>query len=485
MSHYQLEEGGPGLALVHGRGGQHDASARTGNNGIMKRALVTPPRRTAHLADVALRGGKGRAPDGRRLTPGELDSLQTVARINAEVVATAQAVALAAHSQDVEWLIGQFMNPLNLAARRAPKLPNQDVVRRAILHIENTHDSKNREDLRRSLGRAVDAWFEAFRARRKHPEWKTVEGVPCTFAQFRAWQEYLAGLELSVIPTMRVSAEFDRALDMVQEWDEFLRKRGHVGEQFSLQEEVVRLHNWPGDQWDSGDDYASAQRRFHRRLAKARKQREDPVRDRVMFRALFLREGLLLNPVSDVEWFLAVCRFRFEVPEATDIRPELVSWRVLDWVTRLGREHRAKIRNDLPPWIGAADPRGVPAEVLTAVGGPGVMIDLDEDVVTALPPGCRVRRLIVSAKGPLGPDWTVYWVESEWDDSRPILDLVESAKLHPMVVFVSDEEPDDLAELIRPFLDEALEIPTNPLTAHSHSPGVIPRGYDFPDAGLS
>lgn len=441
--------------------------------------------RRAALAELALHGKDRRTPEGRKLTKGERASLPLMDTINLEVRRQAAQVAQVAHSTDVEWLIEQFLNPLDLARRKSPKLPERELVHRAVAFLESRHDGERRSLPRRKLADALDAWYDAMRQRRHHPAWRDVQGEPVTLAQFRDWGDRLAAMDLGVIPTLHIPVEFHRALDMVEDWEELLERRGHNGERFSLREEVVRLHNWPGDQWDSGDDYASAQKRFHRRLRAARAGRADPLRDRIMHRALFLREGLLLNPVEDLEWFLAVCQFRWEVPEALDVRPELATWRLLDRMGHLGSTYRTRAYDDPPSWVEARDPRGVPPELLTAVGGPGVMIDLDEDVVTALPPGCRVRRLVMSARGPLGPDWTVYWVESEWDDARPILDLVESAKLHPSVVFVSDEEPSDLAELVRPFLSEAFEIPTNPLTAHSHIPGVIPRIPDHPDAGLS
>lgn len=441
--------------------------------------------RRSALAELALRGKDRRAPDGRKLSRAEREGIPVMASINQEVTGAARAVAEAAHCPDVGWLVGQFLNPVDLARRKSPKLPDRELLHRAVAFLESRHEGTRRQTPRRRLALALDTWYDAMLGRRRHRDWRRIEGVPVSLAQYRDWRDRLAAMDLTVIPDLDIPAEFERALTMVEEWEELLERRGHTGEKFSLREEVVRLHNWPGDQWDSGDDYASAQKRFHRRLRAARRAAVDPVRDRIMHRALYLREGLLLNPVEDLEWFLAVCQFRWEVPEALDVRPELASWRLLDRVGRLGRSYRTRAYDDPPPWIDAEDPRGVPPELLTAVGGPGVMIDLDEDVVTALPPGCRVRRLVVSARGPLGPDWSVYWVESEWDDARPILDLVESAKLHPSVVFVSDGEPSDLADLVRPFLDVAFEIPTNPLTAHSHIPGVVPRIPEHPDAGLS
>lgn len=505
---------GPGVAgrTRHAGGDAAPPSSAVGDNAPMGRSEWNGrargrARRRTSLPDLVLRGRDRRAPDGRRLTKPERRSLPVLSAIDDAVVTAMGAVGEQALCTDVEWLLLQFHNPLELAQRKSPKLPARDLLQRAVDFLERRHDLLTAPDgaarvagtdaakvtgsastparRRAALADAVDVWYDAMSARRHDPRWRDVEGTPVTMATFRGWQDRLAAMDLEVIPTLRLPAEFDRALRMVQEWDELLHRRGHTGERFSLREEVVRLHNWPGDQWNSGDDYASAQKRFHRRLSKARRLSTDPVRDRIMVRALYLREGLLLNPVEDLEWFLAVLQFRWMVPEMLDVRPDLVSWRLLDWIARIGRGNPTRAYDDPPSWIDAADPRGVPRDLLTGVGGPGVMIDLDEDVVTALPPGCRVRRVVMGARGPLGPDWTVYWVESEWGDSRPILDLVESAKLHPAVVFVSDGEPDDLAEVVRPFLDLAFEIPTNPLTAHSHGPGVIPRIPEHPDAGLS
>ena len=442
--------------------------------------------RRRKLSDLALRGRARRTPDGRLLTPEEVASLDLMPRINEGLLSATTAVERVSHRPDTVWLLHQFLNPLDLARRKSLKLPSRDLLHRAVAFLEAADDEDVRADPTEptDLHDAIESWCDAMLARRAHPLWPRVSGTPVTMLAFQEWQDSCERMVLEVIPSLKVPAEFERAVALVDEWDDLLLRRGHTGERFSLREEVVRLHNWPGDQWDSGDDYASAQKRFHRRLDRARRLRADPVRDRIMHRALYLREGLLLNPVSDLDWFLAVCHFRWESPDALDVRPDLTSWRFLDAIGRMGRARRSRRLDDVPAWTDSPDPRGVPADLLTAVGGPGLMIDLDEDVVTALPPGCRVRRLTMSARGPLGPDWSVYWVDSEWDDSRPILDLVESAKLHPSVVFVSDEEPADLADLVRPFLDEAFEIPTNPLTAYSHSPGIIPRVPEHLDAGL-
>lgn len=444
------------------------------------------------VLEAGRHGAKKRFPDGRKLTKEERASLPTLAGINEGVrQATAEAAELA-HSPDVGWLLGQFLHPVALASRKRVILPDRALVDKAVAHLEALYDARDPSMPasqtpplpRKKLAAALDRWETAFAERALDPRWKDVAGQPVTRVQLRDWQAALASMELDIIPALAIPEEFRRALHMVEAWDDLLQRRGHTGERFSLREEVVRLHNWPGDQWENGDDYALAQKRFHRRLRKARKLGEDPIRDAIMQRALYLREGLLLGPVDPLQWFLAVCRFRWAAPEVLDVRPEIMTWRFVDWVARLATP-ADELHAEVPRWVSRLeDPREVPERWLTAVSGPNLMIDLDEDVVTALPPGCRVRRLVVSAAGPLGPDWTLYWVDSEWEDSRPILDLVESAKLHPKVVFVSDGEPSDLAERIRPFLGSAYEIPTNPLTAHSHIPGVAPIFPEHPDAGL-
>ncbi|QPK81633.1 hypothetical protein G7Y41_01970 [Schaalia sp. ZJ405] len=453
----------------------------------------TAPSTAQFLSDLGMHGAKKRSPFGQKLSAQERASLPILDGINEGVTRATEKVARCAHCADVAWIVGQFLHPMTLAARKKVPLPDEDLLLRVCARIEDLADGVDihhprggaREFPRKKLTAALKEWRNAFAVRAKDPRWKSIEGTPVTLAGLRSWQKRMSSMDLTVIPSLEIPAEFALTLQYVEEWDEVLAQLGHTGECFSLREEVARLNNWPGDQWINGDDYASAQRRFHRRLKRARAISQDPKRDRIMERALYLREGLLLGPVDPLAWFLAVCRFRWETPEIFDPRPEIMSWRFVDWVVRIMGAHRATTISDVPAWIQQArDPRDVPAEFLTAVSGPNVMIDLDEDVVTALPPGCRVRRMVVSAVGPLGPDWILYWVESEWDDSRPILDLVESAKLHPQVIFVSDEEPQDLAEIIRPFLDIAYEIPTNPLTAHSHIPGVLPIFPEHPDAGL-
>lgn len=442
------------------------------------------------ITDLGMHGAHKRFPDGRKLSQGERECLPLIASLNAEVVEATVRAASKALAPDTTWLLHQFLNPISLASRKGVKLPDRGLLLSAIAFLEDSVARDHPDpacappEPAEDLTAAIDEWAEAFTRRAQDKRWKDVTGTPVTREQLRNWQTRLADMHLRIIPLIDIPAEFERALTMVEAWDDVLAHRGHIGERFSLREEVVRLHNWPGDQWINGDDYASAQKRFHRRLRKARKLSDDPIRDEIMQRALYLREGLLLGPVDPLQWFLAVCQFRWAVPEMLDVRPELMTWRFVDWVARLSTATQT-IDASIPRWAHTAeDPRDVPARQLTAVSGPNLMINLDEDVVTALPPGCRVRRLIVSAQGPLGPDWTVYWVESEWEDSRPILDLVESAKLHPKVVFVSDERPDDLAELIRPFLPLAYEIPTHSLSAHSHTPGAWPSIPDHPDAGL-
>lgn len=450
------------------------------------------PQLPVFVVELGMHGAKKRYPDGRKLSREERACLPLVDSINEGVRAASEQVARTAKSPDAAWLIGQFLNPIPLAGRKKVNLPARPLLLKAIAHVEAVFEAGDPAlsagatpaEPRKRLVRAIDSWYGAFEERARDKRWKEVEGSPVTLEGLRRWQAGLSQMTLEVIPFLSLPPEFERALTMVEAWDDVLDRRGHVGERFSLREEVVRLHNWPGDQWLDGDDYASAQKRFHRRLRKARALGEDPVRDAIMQRALYLREGLLLGPVDPLEWFLAVCQFRWAVPEMLDMRPELMTWRLVDWVARLASPIE-QVEAATPKWARSAlSPVDVPEGMLDAVSGPGLMIDLDEDVVTALPPGCRVRRLVVSARTPLGPDWTVYWVDSEWEDSRPILDLVESAKLHPRVVFVSDEQPGDLAERIRPFLERAYEIPTHSLSAHSHIPGVLPVFPEHPDAGL-
>lgn len=444
------------------------------------------------VVELGMHGAKKRYPDGRKLTREERACLPLIVSINEGVRAASELVATTAKSPDAAWLIKQFLNPVPLAGRKKVKLPSRPLLLKAIAHLEAIYEAGDLtlsathtpSEPKKHLLRAIDSWFAAFDERAEKKQWKNVEGTPVTLEGLRRWQADLATMDLTVIPYLTLPPEFERALTMVEAWDDVLDRRGHIGERFSLREEVLRLHNWPGDQWRNGDDYASAQKRFHRRLKKARALAQDPIRDAIMLRALYLREGLLLGPVDPLDWFLAVCQFRWAVPEMLDMRPELMTWKLVDWLARLATpiEH---VEAKTPKWArSAASPVDVPEGMLEVVSGPDLMIDLDEDVVTALPPGCRVRRLIASAHTALGPDWTVYWVDSEWENSRPILNLVESAKLHPQVVFVSDEQPAELAEKIRPFLDRAYEIPTNPLTAHSHIPGVMPIFPEHPDAGL-
>lgn len=444
------------------------------------------------VLELGMHGAKKRFPNGRKLTKNERACLPVVAAINEEVRQRSAEAADLAHSPDVAWFLRQFLNPVSLASRKRATLPKRPLVNKAIAHLEALYDahdpsippSASPSTPRKKLTAALDRWEEAFARRREDPRWKDISGHPVTRLQLHDWHAELAAMKLDVIPALSIPEEFLRALHMVEDWDDLLERHGHTGERFSLREEVVRLHNWPGDQWENGDDYASAQKRFHRRLRRARALSTDQERDAVMLRALYLREGLLLGPVDPLQWLLAVCRFRWAVPEVLDVRPELMTWRFVEWVARLATASEEE-SVPVPQWVARVeDPREVPRQWLSAVSGPNLMIDLDEDVVTALPPGCRVRRLVLSAAGPLGPDWTVYWVDSEWEDSRPILDLVESAKLHPKVVFVSDSKPADLADTIRPFLDVAYEIPTNPLTAYSHVPTVAPFFPEHPDAGL-
>lgn len=429
----------------------------------------------SHWIERALGGAHLRAPDGRRLTKKERACLDLVDAINAPVIAAAEAAGKVASSRDVMWLLNQFCEPLAAASRKGVKLPDVDLLMRTVARIEDLRagvDISSRAARSRphaKLRRALENWVDAVYARRKDPRWAHVEGTPVTLARARQWRIASATTPLDVIDSLDVSPEFLRALSMVVEWDEFLSQRGRqCGEPFSLRREVLRLNNWPGDQWKDGDDFAAAQERFHRRLRKARAASSDPLRDRVMERALFLREGLLLGPVDDVDWFLAVCNFRRTVPEALDVRVKVGAWRLFEMFSPRRVPIPTGADTEVPEWVCLADdPREVPSQFLTAVSGPPLMIDLDEDVVAALPPGCSVRRLFLSGRGALGPDWAVYWVESEWKDSRPFLDLVESAKLHPRVLFVSNAHPSDLAHVVAPFLDCAFTIPTHELSAHS------------------
>ncbi|MDO4260402.1 MAG: hypothetical protein Q4C87_12865 [Actinomycetaceae bacterium] len=435
--------------------------------------------RKSSWASMTVHGAHKRTPDGRKLTAEEKDSWKILGAINGDLQAATRAVAEVAQCPDTVWVLEQFLDPVTLSKKKALKTPGKDLIARAIARIEDisagiTPGSAGAHLFpKKKLAAALQEWEEAIIRRRNDPRWKNVSGTPVTLHDLRQWQDRVTSMDLEVIPHLDVNAEFQRTLDIASQWDEVLARRGHIGERFSLLQEVLQLHNWPGDQWDAGDDYARAQSRYHRRLRKAREIGKDRVRDRIMQRALYLREGLLLDPVDDLEWFLAVCHFRWATPESLDIRPELTSWQLLEWVANLGRGDTSPYLTDIPQWVwNARDPRDIPTDLLTAVSGPPMMIDVDEDVVTALPPGCTIYRLIVSARGPLGPDWLVYWVESEWDDSRPILDLVESAKLHPDVVFISDWEPSDLADLIGPYLGDAFVIPTHQLVAYSHTPGI-------------
>lgn len=127
---------------------------------------------------------------------------------------------------------------------------------------------------------------------------------------------------------------------------------------------------------------------------------------------------------------------------------------------------------------------GIPEGTPRVVPGPDLTVDLDEDVVTALPLGCRVQCLIAGVHTTLGPGWTVHWVDSEWENLWPILNLVKPTRLHPQIVFVSGKQPTEPAEETRPFLDRACEILTNPPTVYSRTPGVMPIFLEHPDTGL-
>ncbi|PID98130.1 MAG: hypothetical protein CSA82_01050 [Actinobacteria bacterium] len=415
--------------------------------------------------------------DGSLLTEKNLADLAVLDEINTQLFEATHEVADLAHCADVGWILGQFLDPRKMTRRKGPRLPDHDLLERTILRVENYADWRSRSTPRKKMAAALQHWVSTLDARRQHPAWEGIDPRP-SLDTFNRWQRGLATMELEVIPHLSLPPSFERALFLVQQWDALLDERGYKGELFSLREELVRLNNWPGDQWDSGDDYASAQKRFHRRLKKARKLAQDPVRDRVMQRALYLREGLLLDPVDDVEWFLAVCRFRWERPEVLDPNALLPSEHLVDWGPPRTADADAISAKDTCEDSHLSSPLDVDCDCLTVVSGPDVMIDMDEDVVSALPPGCQVQRLIVSVDGPLGPDWTIYWVESEWEDSGPIMDLVESEKLHPTVLFVSDRHPEALANLVEPWLERAFVIPTHPLSAHSHTP---PSRSTFPE----
>ena len=73
---------------------------------------------------------------------------------------------------------------------------------------------------------------------------------------------------------------------------------------------------------------------------------------------------------------------------------------------------------------------------------------------------------MVSRADPLGPDWLVYWVRSADSGARAIMDLVETQKLRPQILWVLDGRPATLAAVVEPHLDRAFKIPTHPLSAY-------------------
>lgn len=406
----------------------------------------------------------------RKLTPLTKAEQKAIDAINAEYLNAAQAASKAAHAPDTAWLISLWCSPRDLGKRKGPNLPDLQLVLDAINIIENKYTNRTRTLPRRKIREPLTKMWEAHATRAEDPRWDDLKGSRLfTSEKLQNWYDTLeaSAAELTVLPNMDRPKSFTQAVSWVEAWDAFLRHRGHTGERFSLQEELSRLHNWPGDQWNTGDDYASAQQRYHRRLAKAQKRKVDPLRDQVLRRALYLREGLFTDPIEPLEWFLASASYISTNPQV------MLPWTRKDY-NILGDvldefDTFSQRRKKQPFEAKASDLKLKLSEVdedeLRWVSGPDQMIDLDEDVVAALPPGCQVKRLIVSRQHPIGPDWMVYWVESEDGGARPILDLVETAKLRPQILFVSDGQPSNLASLVEDHLDHAFTIPTHPLTA--------------------
>lgn len=411
----------------------------------------------------------------RKLSPLAAEHRDIIAAINADYVEAASEAARNAHAPDTAWLITQWCSPRDLGRKRGPQLPQLDLVLQAINIIENLYTNKTRTLPRRKIREPLARMWRAHEARRRDKRWNQIPNTKnFTTPEFERWHESLirAIPQLTVIPNLPISTSFLQASELIELWDQFLRQRGHTGERFSLQEELTRLHNWPGDQWNTGDDYAATQKRYHRRLAKARKKKHDPLRDQVMKRALYLREGLLTDPIDPLGWFLATAAYLSANPNAllpVDKREYTRIGEVLDQIQLFSNRRRGYgFTTPSPESIETpGSPVDVPIDELRWVSGPNQMIDLDEDVVASLPPGCQVKRLIVSKDHPMGPDWMVYWVESEEGGARPILDLVETAKLRPPILFVSDGHPRELAELVEPQLHHAYTIPTHPLTAYA------------------
>ena len=399
----------------------------------------------------------------RKLRPLDCDERAAIAAINSPFLDAARRVCDVAQYPDTAWIIHLLCSPKDLAKRHAPQLPDFEVASQAIARIESTaaDGSAPRADLRldEPLRDGLATMWLAHEARQHDPRWRGMrETKLVTAAEVRTWYNDLtAGVrDLRILPHLPIPVAFAQAAASVATWDEWLRARGEIGESFSLLEELVRLRNWPGDQWNSGDDFASAQQRFHRRLAKARRRGRDEVCDRILNRALYLREGLLTDPINPVEWFLAAAAHTARHVEVC-----------LPWSRAHDRLAPPPLDSDARnhPVAIASSPVDVDPRALRWVSGPDQMIDVDEDAVAALPPGCRVYRLVVSHAHPMGPDWMVYWVESDSGDATPYLDLVETAKLHPPVLFISDGQPRDLAACVEPYLDRAFTIPTHPLAA--------------------
>ncbi|MDO5049882.1 MAG: hypothetical protein Q4D87_08385 [Actinomycetaceae bacterium] len=419
----------------------------------------------------------------RKLAPLSKAEKKAITAINADYLAAAKQASDAAHAPDTKWLISLWCSPRDLGKRTGPNLPDLDLVLQAINVIENKYTGKSRTLPRKKIRIPLKRMWEAHAARMSDERWTKLSGSRW-FSQdeLQDWYDTLEAeaRNLTVLPNLERPSSFNQAVSWIEAWDGFLRHRGHTGERFSLQEELTRLHNWPGDQWNTGDDYASAQERYHRRLYKARQRKVDPLRDQVLRRALYLREGLLTTPIEPLEWFLAAASYTTHNPRVMlpwtrkdlnmlgDVLDEFETFSL----RRKNRPFHAKV-SDLKIKLTEVD-----EDELRWVSGPAQMIDLDEDVVAALPPGCQVKRLIVSRDHPIGPDWMIYWVESEDGGARPILDLVETAKLRPPILFVSDGQPANLASLVEDHLHRAYTIPTHPLSAwagmESHGPDTNP-----------
>lgn len=408
----------------------------------------------------------------RKLTALTAQQQSAVDSLNARYLEAARTTAAAVHAPDSAWLINLWCSPRALGRQKGPSLPNKDLVLRAFNVIENAYTGKRRTLARRRIREGVEAMWAAHAARAIDPRWQDLPSTRLFDAtDLEQWYQGVEeqAAQLRVLPSFARTEPFTQAAELVQVWDQVLAQRGHVGERFSLREELTRLHNWPGDQWDTGDDYASAQARYHRRLDKARKRGADEVRGAVMLRALYLREGLLTDPIDPLVWFLAAAAHLASHPQV------LLPWgradynllgEALDQWQQFRRRPRSVAALAADSLELPALPTQVPAQQLRFVSGPDLMIDVDEDVVAALPPGCQVWRLVVSRADPLGPDWLVYWVRSADSGARAIMDLVETQKLRPQILWVLDGRPATLAAVVEPHLDRAFKIPTHPLSAY-------------------